>query len=82
MKNMKNNLIAIFTDLTFLLFILFILSHLLSLWLGLSIWWTAKYGLGLFACNTTYILVQKGYSILLVTTIISSIVIVVFPFFL
>ena len=78
---MKNKLIAIFKDMTFLLLTLIILTNLLSLWLGYPIWWTVKYGMILFAWSTAYILVKKGNSILLVTAIIGSILAITYPFF-
>ena len=78
---MKNKVIAIFTDLTFLLFVLLVFSNLLSLWLGYPMWWIAKYNMILFGCNTAYVLVRKGNSVLLVTAIVGSILAMVCPFF-
>jgi len=78
---MKNKVMVIFKDLIFLLFALLVFSNLLSLWLGYPIWWVAKYNMILFGCNTAYILVRKGNSILLVTVIIGSILAIAYPFF-
>ena len=78
---MKNKLIAIFKDPAFLIFAALVFGNLFGQWLGYSIWWTAKYALLLFACNTTYILVKKGNSIFLVTAIIGSIIAAIYPFY-
>ncbi|MGZ6255366.1 MAG: hypothetical protein ACXWL5_05225 [Candidatus Chromulinivorax sp.] len=83
MKNifMKNHMNNILKDTTFLLFLAMSLGNVFGQWLGCYVWWTAKYGLILFACGTIYHLVKQGNSVLLVTVLISSIVRIVYPFF-
>jgi FtsH-binding integral membrane protein len=77
---MKNKIFNIVTDLTFILFLGLALSHVLSLWLGYPIWWTAKYSLILFAGSAIYQLIQKGNSVLLVTIMTTAILVVTLPF--
>lgn len=78
---MKNTILKIVTDLQFLLFLGIIFSNLLGQWLGYPIWWTAKYGMLLFAYATGFNVIKKGNSVLLTTLIIGSILAVAYPLF-
>lgn len=67
---MKNKILKIFKDPAFLIFAALVFGNLFGQWLGYSIWWTAKYGAILMASTTSYHLIKKGNSVLLVTAII------------